>query len=264
MTAKTDNPVNERALHFLKALVERYIRDGQPVGSRTLAKDTGLELSPATVRNVMSDLEELGLVTSPHTSSGRIPTVSGYRLFLDTLLTVKPLAEAEVDEMRRRFAALDDSASLIATASQLLSGVTRLAGVVMLPRRERNAFRQIEFLPLSGDRVLAILVTDEGEVHNRVIHTDERYSPSQLEQAANYLNALFLGRDMREVRQRLLDEMRRTHDRMDHLMRQALDLARRVVEVAEDRDDLFVAGQTNLMDFAELANLDRLKQLFEA
>jgi heat-inducible transcriptional repressor len=264
VTAKTDNPVNERALHFLKALVERYIRDGQPVGSRTLAKDTGLELSPATVRNVMSDLEELGLVTSPHTSSGRVPTVSGYRLFLDTLLTVKPLAEDEVDEMRRRFAALDDSASLIATASQLLSGVTRLAGVVMLPRRERNAFRQIEFLPLSGDRVLAILVTDEGEVHNRVIHTDERYSPSQLEQAANYLNALFLGRDMREVRQRLLDEMRRTHDRMDHLMRQALDLARRVVEVAEDKDDLFVAGQTNLMDFAELANLDRLKQLFEA
>jgi heat-inducible transcriptional repressor len=189
LTAKSDNPVSDRALHFLKALVERYIRDGQPVGSRTLAKDTGLELSPATVRNVMSDLEDLGLVSSLHTSSGRVPTVSGYRLFLDTLLTVRPPAETEVDEMRRRFAALDDSPALIATASQVLSGVTRLAGVVMLPRRERNAFRQIEFLPLSGDRVLAILVTDEGEVHNRVIHTDERYSPSQLEQAANYLNS---------------------------------------------------------------------------
>jgi heat-inducible transcriptional repressor len=266
LTAKSDNPVSDRALHFLKVLVERYIRDGQPVGSRTLAKDTGLELSPATVRNVMSDLEDLGLVSSLHTSSGRVPTVSGYRLFLDTLLTVRPPAETEVDEMRRRFAALDDSPALIAMASQVLSGVTRLAGVVMLPRRERNAFRQIEFLPLSGDRVLAILITEEGEVHNRVIHTDARYSPSQLEQAANYLNSLFTGRDLREVRHRLLDEMRHTHDHMDRLMRQAVELARQVVEVAEDKDkdDLCVAGQTNLMDFSELASMDRLKQLFEA
>jgi len=259
-----DTPVNDRALHFLKALVERYIRDGQPVGSRTLAKDTGLELSPATIRNVMADLEEMGLVVSPHTSAGRVPTVSGYRLFLNSLLTVKPPGESEVDEIRRRFADLDDSASLVETASKLLSGVTRLAGVVMMPRRERQAFRQIEFLPLSGDRVLAILITEEGEVHNRVIHTQERYSPSQLEQAANYLNSLFGGRDMREVRHRLLEEMRLTQHHMDHLMRQAMELARRVVEAAEDKDELYVAGQTNLMEFTELANLDRLKQLFEA
>ena len=259
-----DTPVNDRALHFLKALVERYIRDGQPVGSRTLAKDTGLELSPATIRNVMADLEEMGLVVSPHTSAGRVPTVSGYRLFLNSLLTVKPPGESEVDEIRRRFADLDDSASLVETASKLLSGVTRLAGVVMMPRRERQAFRQIEFLPLSGDRVLAILITEEGEVHNRVIHTQERYSPSQLEQAANYLNSLFGGRDMREVRHRLLEEMRLTQHHMDHRMRQAMELARRVVEAAEDKDELYVAGQTNLMEFTELANLDRLKQLFEA
>jgi heat-inducible transcriptional repressor len=251
-------------LHFLKALIERHIRDGQPVGSRTLAKGTGLELSPATVRNVMSDLEELGLVSSPHTSSGRVPTVTGYRLFLDSLLTVRPLAETEVEDMRRRFAALDDSADLIEAASQILSGVTRLAGLVMTPRREQQAFRQIEFLPLSGDRVLVLLVTEEGEVHNRVIHTDERYSPAQLEQAANYLNSLFTGRDLREVRRRLLDEMRHTQDRMDSLMRQAMDMARRVVESAEDKDDLCVAGQTNLMEFTELASMDRLKQLFDA
>lgn len=261
---KVDNPINDRALHFLKALVERYIRDGQPVGSRTLAKDTGMELSPATVRNVMSDLEELGLVTSPHTSSGRVPTVSGYRLFLDSLLTVRPPEETEVNEMRRRFATLADSAALIETASQILSGVTRLAGVVMLPRRERHAFRQIEFLPLSGDRVLAILVTEEGEVHNRIIHTDERYTASQLEQAANYLNSLFTGREMREVRHRLLEEMQHTHEHMDQLIRQAMALARWVVEAAEQKDDLCVAGQTNLMEFSELASLDRLKQLFEA
>jgi heat-inducible transcriptional repressor len=263
LTAKGDNKVSERALHFLKALIERHIRDGQPVGSRTLAKGTGLELSPATVRNVMSDLEELGLVSSPHTSSGRVPTVTGYRLFLDSLLTVRPLAETEVEDMRRRFAALDDSADLIEAASQILSGVTRLAGLVMTPRREQQAFRQIEFLPLSGDRVLVLLVTEEGEVHNRVIHTDERYSPAQLEQAANYLNSLFTGRDLREVRRRLLDEMRHTQDRMDSLMRQAMDMARRVVESAEDKDDLCVAGQTNLMEFTELASMDRLKQLFD-
>jgi heat-inducible transcriptional repressor len=251
-------------LHFLKALIERYIKDGQPVGSRTLAKDAGLDLSPATVRNVMSDLEEMGFVSSPHTSAGRIPTVTGYRLFLDSLLTVRPLEAQEIDDMRRRFSLLDDSAALIESASQILSGVTHLAGVVMLPRRERNAFKQIEFLPLSGDRVLAILVTGEGEVHNRIVHTHGHYSPSQLEQAANYLNDLFTGQDMRDVRKRLLEDIRSTHDRMDRLMMQAVEMAQRVVEVAESRDDCYIAGQTNLMEFNELASMDRLKQLFDA
>ena len=256
--------VSERALHFLKALIERYMRDGQPVGSRTLSKDTGLDLSPATVRNVMSDLEDMGLVSSPHTSAGRVPTVSGYRLFLDSLLTVRPLEAREIDEMRRRFALLDDSAALIESASQILSGVTHLAGVVMLPRRERNAFRQIEFLPLSGERVLAILVTGEGEVHNRIIHTDGHYSPSQLEQSANYLNGLFTGQDMRDVRKRILDDIEATHYRMDRLMRQAMEMAQRVVVAAERPDDCYIAGQTNLMEFNELASMERLKQLFDA
>jgi heat-inducible transcriptional repressor len=259
-----DTQVSERALHFLKALIERYIREGQPVGSRTLAKDTGLDLSPATVRNVMADLEEMGFVSSPHTSAGRVPTVSGYRLFLDSLLTVRPLEEREVDEMRRRFERLDEPSALIESASRVLSGVTRLAGVVMLPRRERNAFRQIEFLPLSGDRVLAILVTGDGEVHNRIVHTEVRYSPSQLEQAGNILNELFTGQDMRDVRRRLLEDIRSTQDDMDQIMRQALEIAQRVVTAAERRDDCYIAGQTNLMDFTELASMDRLKQLFEA
>jgi len=259
-----EKQVSDRALHFLKALIERYIRDGQPVGSRTLAKDTGLDLSPATVRNVMADLEDMGFVASPHTSAGRVPTVSGYRLFLDSLLTVRPLEVREVEEMRRRFAQLDDSATLIESASQILSGVTHLTGVVMLPRRERNAFRQIEFLPLSADKVLAILVTSEGEVHNRVIHTDEHYTPSQLEQSANYLNELFTGQDMRDVRKRLLEDIRTMHDRMDALMRQAVAMAQPVVAAADGHDDCFIAGQTNLMEFNELANMERLKQLFDA
>lgn len=263
-TTKGENPVSERAQHFLKVLIERFIRDGQPVGSRTLSKDTGLDLSPATVRNVMADLEEMGLVASPHTSAGRVPTVSGYRLFLDSLLTVKPLSEQEVDAMRLRMASVGDAPALIESASQILSGVTHLAGVVMVPRHERDAFRQIEFLPLSGGRVLAILVTGEGEVHNRIITAERAYTPAQLEQAANYLNAMFTGHDMQEVRSRLLADLKTTHQHMDQIMMRAVEMAQRVVEAAETADDCFIAGQTNLMEFNELASMERLKQLFDA
>ena len=263
-TVSDENQVSERAQHFLKVLIERYIRSGQPVGSRTLSKDTGLDLSPATVRNVMADLEEMGLVASPHTSAGRVPTVSGYRLFLDSLLTVKPLDEAEVDAMRRRLGSVGDASKLIESTSRVLSGLTHLAGVVMLPRHERDAFRQIEFLPLSGGRVLAILVTGEGDVHNRIINMERVHTPAQLEQAANYLNAMFTGQDMQEVRKRLLADLKNTHAHMDQIMMRAVEMAQRVVEAAESTDDCFIAGQTNLMEFNELASMERLKQLFDA
>lgn len=263
-TRQTDVPVSERALHFLKALVERYIRDGQPVGSRTLAKDTGLDLSPATVRNVMADLEDLGLVASPHTSAGRVPTVAGYRLFVDSLLTVRPPSEDDISSLRTRFDVRADAKSLIETASNLLSGITHLAGVVMLPRHERNVFRQIELLPLSDARVLAILVTSEGEVHNRIVHTERRFTPSELEQAANHLNQIFTGQDIKDVRKRLVEDLTHTHTNMDQLMLRAVALAHDLVETAERRDDCFIAGQTNLMEFGELASMERIKQLFEA
>ncbi|WP_089729171.1 heat-inducible transcriptional repressor HrcA [Candidatus Thiosymbion oneisti] len=263
-TAGGDNQVSERAQHFLKVLIERYIRDGQPVGSRTLSKETGLELSPATVRNVMADLEEMGLVSSPHISSGRVPTDLGYRLFIDSLLTVKRLAEQEVAAMRRQLNDLGDASTLIERASQLLSGVTRLAGVVMMPRHEHGAFRQIEFLSLSGGRVLAILVTSEGEVHNRVVNTDRSYLPAELEQAANCLNAMFTGQDLHAVRRRLVADMKTTREHMDRVMLQAVEMAQGVVEAAEGTDDCFIAGQTNLMEFNELASVERLKQLFDA
>jgi len=263
-TAGGQKEVSERAQHFLRALIERYIRDGQPVGSRTLSKDTGLDLSPATVRNVMADLEEMGLVSSPHTSAGRVPTVSGYRLFIDSLLTVKPLTEKEVDAMRRQMEDLAEGSLLIESASKILSGVTHLAGVVLLPRHERNSFRQIEFLPLSGKRVLAILITSEGEVHNRIIDTERSYSPAQLEQAANYLNSMFMGQDMQDVRRHLLEDLKTTQENMDQMMMRAVEMAQRVVLAAESADDCIIAGQTNLMEFSELANLERLKQLFDA
>jgi heat-inducible transcriptional repressor len=259
-----DHAVSDRALHFLKALVERYIKDGQPVGSRTLAKDAGLDLSPATVRNVMADLEDLGLVISPHTSAGRVPTAAGYRLFVDSLLTVHPPSDEDIESLRQRFSAATDSKSLVDTTSKLLSHITHLAGVVMLPRHERHVFRQIELLPLSAARVLAILVTDEGEVHNRVIITDRGFSPSQLQEAANYLNAMFTGQDIKAVRERLLKDLKQTHQNMDALMLRAVTLAHQVVEAAESPDDYMMAGQTNLMEFGELANMERLKQLFDA
>ena len=256
--------MSERALHFFKVLVERYIKDGQPVGSRTLARDTGLDLSPATVRNVMADLEDLGLIVSPHTSAGRVPTVAGYRLFVDSLLTVRPPSETDIDSLRTRFDVCLDAKSLIETASTLLSGITHLAGVVMMPRHERHLFRQIELLPLSDDRILAILVTSGGEVHNRIVSTERSFTPSELEQATNQLNQAFTGQDLREIRARLLDDLQRTQADMDLAMHQALRIAQGVVETAESKDDCFIAGQTNLMEFGELASMDRLKPLFDA
>ncbi len=256
--------VNERAQHFLKALVERYIRDGLPVGSRILAKDAGLDLSPATVRNVMADLEDMGLVASPHTSAGRVPTISGYRLFLDSLITLKPLGHQEVDAIRERLGHVGDPGELWESTSKLLSGITNMAGVVRLPRRERNSFRQIEFLMLSQNRVLAILVTNEEEVHNRIIHTKRQYSAAELEQAANYLNARFAGRDMKSVRSKLIQEMQDDRRRMDRIMARAIEMAGQVVQGPDAPGDYKLSGQTNLMEFDELANMERMKRLFEA
>ena len=259
--ALNESAANERALHFLKVLIERYIQEGHPIGSRTLAKDAGLDLSPATIRNVMADLEEMGLVVSPHTSAGRVPTVSGYRVFLDSLLTLKPLEEGEVESIRAQLGG-GEPGKLITSTSQLLSGITHMAGVVRLPKRERASFRQIEFLQLSGSRVLAILVTNEGEVLNRIIHTKRDYSASELEQTANYLNAKFAGRGLGAVRAELVQEMREAREHMDQIMARALEMAGQVVSDSDGGDDYLIAGQTNLMDFDELASMERLKHLF--
>lgn len=251
-------------MHFLKALIERYIRDGQPVGSRVLARDAGLDLSPATVRNVMSDLEEMGLVVSPHTSAGRIPTVLGYRLFVDSMLTIRPMEDQDVDALRAELSGMSDASALVETASRMLSGITQMAGLVMLPRHERDVFRQIELLSLSENKVLAILVTGDGEVHNRIIATDRPFSPARLVQAANLLTEMFTGQDMRTVRKRLLDDLKRAHEDMDQVMHDAVEMAQSLVEASEHKDDFLLSGQTNLMDFDELASLDRLKGLFQA
>jgi len=198
--------LSDRSLLLLKTLVERYIMDGHPVGSRSLAKELRVNLSPATIRNVMADLEDLGLIHSPHTSSGRIPTVSGYRLFVDTLLTVKALNTIELKQMQQSLVKQQDADDVVGFASKLLADVTQMAGVVTLPRRELVSLRHIEFLPLSNNRVLVIFVTDEQQVHNKIIHTSKQFSAAELQQAGNYLSSMFVGRSLARIREAVMRE----------------------------------------------------------
>ncbi len=267
MTKKQASPaISERAQALLKALIDRYIREGEPVGSRTLARDSGLKLSPATVRNVMADLEELGFVKSPHTSAGRVPTVRGYRFFVDSLLTVQKLEESTVEQLRSQLKLEADPEELVQSASNLLSGITHMAGVVTLPRREHAALRRIDFLPLSGNQVLVIMVVNEREVQNRIIQTERAYSASELEQAANFLNAQFAGKDITAVRETLIADMRRARDDMNQMMSTAVEVAGRLFaeEQDENGEGLVLAGQTNLMEFRELCDVEKLRTLFEA
>lgn len=264
MTKVSSIAVSERAQQLLKLLVERYIREGQPIGSRTLARGQGLDLSPATIRNVMADLEDLGLIKAPHTSAGRIPTVQGYRLFVDSLLTVKPLDQREVHVLQEKFSHLDDPQQVLHTASALLSEISSMAGVIMVPRREQPTVRRVEFISLSGNRVLVVLVLSGHEVQNRIIHTSRRYSPAELTQAANYLNQALAGKDFNKVRDALLAEMRETQETINQLMVAAIDMAHRSFQGSDDGGDYVLAGQTNLMAYAEMADIDRLRQLFEA
>src|SRR5918912_4037020 len=193
--------LSERSQILLKTLIERYIAEGQPVGSRALSKYSGLDLSPASIRNVMADLEDLGFIASPHTSAGRIPTARGYRFFVDTLLTIKPLDRMEINQLEGQLHA-ENRQRLVTSASQVLSDVTRFAGVVMTPRRSAG-FRHIEFVKLSDSRVLLILVTPEGDVQNRILFTDRSYTPSELTEAANILNQNYAGLTFEETRTRL-------------------------------------------------------------
>lgn len=247
--------LDDRAKLLLKALVERYIADGQPVGSRTLSQASGLDLSPATIRNVMADLEELGLIASPHTSSGRIPTARGYRLFVDTMLTVQrdPLATTP-------HLAAEQPQRVIANAAQLLSNLSQFVGVVMAPRRT-SVFRHIEFLRLSERRFLVIIVSPEGDVQNRVIFTDADYSTSQLTETSNFLNAHYAGLAMEQVRERLKSEVDELRGEIASLMQAAVNVG------AEAEDEVVISGERNLLavsDFSsDMGNLRRAFDLFE-
>jgi heat-inducible transcriptional repressor len=266
VTDNNDEGLSERAQLLLKALVESYIRDGQPVGSRTLSRESGLSLSSATIRNVMADLEDLGFVASPHTSAGRIPTDKGYRLFVDTLLKLKPLDGAEVEDMQRRMAAeLPSGRSLAQVASQMLSSVTHMAGVVTLPNPKYVSLAQIEFITLSENRALAIMVLSNREVQNRIVQLDRYYSPDELRRAANYLTEVFAGRSFPEVRTYIVSQLQETRQNMNQLMLDAINMAQQAFATKEDATvEYVIAGETNLMGFAELGNVDKLRRLFEA
>lgn len=250
--------LDDRAKLLLKALVERYIADGQPVGSRTLSKASGLELSPATIRNVMSDLEELGLIASPHTSAGRVPTARGYRLFVDTMLTVQR------GHLSGHSLAPDQPQKVISNAANLLSNLSQFVGVVVAPRRN-SVFRQIEFLRLSERRLLVIIVSPEGDVQNRVIFTEVDYAQQQLVEAANYLNANYVGLDIEQVRERLKNEVETLQTEIASLMNAAVTANSEVL--AEARDAVVISGEKNLLsvsDFAhDMSHLRRAFELFE-
>ena len=264
----TDESLNDRAQQLLKLLVEHYIRDGQPVGSRTLSRDVGMSLSAATIRNVMADLEELGFVSSPHTSAGRVPTDKGYRFFVDTLLKFQPLGDDQILAIRNRLGELtNDPKALVAAASQMLSNVTRLAGVVTLPRQSHAALSQIEFVPLSDNRVLAILVVNGREVQNRILQLERHFSADELRRASNYLNTEFGGKELSAVRDHLLAQLKETREHLNEMMLDAIHLAQQVMNapvVGGGRMEYVIAGETNLMGFAELSNVEKLRRLFEA
>ncbi len=262
-------PLPDRAQRLLRVLVEAYIRDGQPVGSRTLSRESGLALSSATVRNVMADLEELGFVTSPHTSAGRIPTDKGYRFFVDTLLKLRPSAGDEISALLRQrlTESAEDPKLLVSSASQLLSTITRLAGVVTVPRVTHSSVSQIEFVALSENRVLAILVVNGREVQNRILQLERRFSPDELRRAAAFLNDQFAGRGLQEVRSMLLAQLQETRAHMNQLMLDAIGMAQRMFDVRtpdEPPVEVVIAGETNLMGFQELSNVEKLRRLFEA
>lgn len=254
--------LDNRARTLLKALVERYIADGQPVGSRALSKLSGLELSPATIRNIMADLEEMGFVASPHTSAGRVPTPRGYRMFVDTLLTVEAIDESALEGRLQNRLQNSSPQKIITNAAQVLSSLSQFAGVVMTPKRE-SAFQQIEFLRLSEKRILLVIVDHGGDVQNRMLLTEVDYTPSQLTQAANYINQHYAGQSFEQVRLRLQGELRQLRDDMNALMLAAVEAGSDAMN--EDADNnVVISGERNLLSVTDLSsNMNSLRQLFD-
>ena len=263
----SDEALSEREQLLLRVLVGSYIRDGQPVGSRSLSRESGLALSSATIRNIVADLEALGFVSSPHTSAGRVPTDKGYRFFVDSLLKSRPPAEDDpaLAELRRQLdVSRDDSKAMVAAASQLLSNVTRLAGVVTLPRPQMASITQVEFVGLSDNRVLVIMVFNDREVQNRIIQLERYHSADELRRAANFLTERCRGKTLAQVRADILREMHEARESMNAMMKDAINVAERVFKPDDARMEYVIAGETNLMGAGELSSVDKLRRLFEA
>jgi len=255
--------LNPRAQLLLKSLVDIYISDGQPVGSKTLAESSGLDVSSATIRNVMSQLDKLGLVHAPHTSAGRIPTEMGYRFFIDSLMEMQPLTADRLGTINQELNANQSTDSLINTASTLLSDFTEMAGIVTIPKRSQLMLRQIEFLPLPGKRILAILVINEKEVENRVIQTDREYTQEELITLSNIINSQYAGKDIFSVRTSLVETLHQASNNLDHQMKLAADITNQVLKDDDSGSDFVMQGKTKLLNFSELEETGKLQQMFQ-
>ncbi|MEI7038121.1 heat-inducible transcriptional repressor HrcA [Fulvimonas yonginensis] len=265
MTRSHGHDLDARARRLLRTLIAQYLANGEPVGSRTLSRSSGLDVSPATIRNIMADLEDAGLVASPHTSAGRVPTPRGLRLFVDSLIELQPLPREEMARLKRELPpGPTTTRDLLGNVSALLSAMTHFAGVVTVPRQGDFPLRHIDFVPLPESRVLVILVFSDNQVQNRIVQLAKPLDGRELEQAANYLNTHFAGLRVDDIRAHLLRELREAGSELNRLVASATELAAASFAPQGGGEDVLVSGQTNLMSYAELADLDRLRELFEA
>lgn len=256
---------DERSLEILRLLINQYICKAQPVSSKTLADHTDLGLSSASIRHIMADLERAGYLCSPHTSAGRIPTQKGYRLFVDSLLTSKPLSADTVESLTAQLSSQDNqsTAGLLRTTSGLLSDITKLACIVSMPRKNQLNLQQIEFLPLSENRILAVLVFSGQEVQNRVLHTERVYSSSELQQAANFINQHYIGMNLKAMRKKIVETLKKDQGEMNELMRYALNMANLAVRQKSEGLDYIVSGQERLLYLPDMEDINRLRSLFD-
>ncbi len=258
--------LNDRAKYLLKVLVEGYIEDGNPVASTALARRSGLQLSSATIRNVMASLEKNGYIHAPHRSAGRIPTSRGYRLFVDTMVDINPLDRSILDMVKNKFNSQQSANTLIQSASGLLSGLTQFAGIISVPRARAIAIRHIEFLQLSATQVLVVLVLTNNDVQNRIIQVEREFSSAELQQSSNYLNDILVGKGLSQARNVLLKDIKQVHKDMNQMMVSAIALGEKALDLG-DKDSTkscVIAGKTNLMEYDDLGDIQKLRQLFAA
>ena len=258
------NMPSHRARRILSAIIDKYIEEGIPIGSKSLSLADNIGLSPASIRNVMSDLEELGFIASPYTSSGRVPTSKGYRFFIDSLLKLQPVEATELERIKKRVNLHEsNSRELAISVSNTLSAITKLAGIVTIPKQQVTRLKEIDFIQLSEKRILAIIVMNETEVENRILQMKRDYSKDELKQASNYINTHYRGRSLSYIKKHLINELMQTKESVNSLMSDLIDIADQVLDFAEP-DEYIVAGQRRLMDFHELADIKKLRQLFDA
>ena len=264
-TDKADlNMQTHRARRILSAIIDKYIEEGIPIGSKSLSLADNIGLSPASIRNVMSDLEKLGFIASPYTSSGRVPTSKGYRFFIDSLLKLQPVEATELERIKKRVNLHEsNSRDLAISVSNTLSAITKLAGIVTIPKQQVTRLKEIDFIQLSEKRILAIIVMNETEVENRILQMKRDYSKDELKQASNYINTHYRGRSLSYIKKHLINELMQTKESVNSLMSDLIDMADQVLDFAES-DEYIVAGQRRLMDFHELADINKLRQLFDA